>query len=198
MSQRRFDNRTKAGFSKDIKFGTEIESFWIKLWLEEVKHWPEYEILSVNDHGVDNSGGYVSKSNGNADYYIKYNHYNVYTEHPLEIKWAPANDKATFKIQDLNNYYKSEASILFIFNTCSFNLKRPSSYNHVKHIETITSYMEHIKWGIIDHNNIRKMLNSYVHFPVPYMGNKPGIIVPPADFKNFMIIREMRHLNELQ
>lgn len=190
---RRFDNRTKEEFCKDIAFGTKIEAFWIKVWIEELKNWPEYKLLSVTDHGVDNSGKFVAQSNGNADFYIKYYHYGDFKEHPLEIKWAPSNDKATFKITDLNNYIKTNSSMLLIFNTSETNLKRPPSYNYQKHLDNIIDHMPQIKWGIIDPPNISRILNKHTHFPVPYMGNKMGLIVIPEDFSKYMVIRDMRH-----
>lgn len=190
----RFDNRDKEQFARDIKFGTKIESFWIGVWQKEIKLWPEFELLSIEDYGVDNTGGFVAKSNGNADYYIRYNRYGSYFEHPLEVKWAPSNDKATFKIQDLHNYVKQNASILLVYNTSEYNLKKPKDCQPTEHIETIKTCMDKIKWAIVDVASIKKILNDHTHFPVPYMGNKMGLILDPLNFKNYMTEREMRHI----
>ena len=56
------------------------------------------------------------------------------TNHPLEIKWVPTAGKFTLKENDLKSYVRERASILFIYNTGSAKLKKPSDYNLEKHI----------------------------------------------------------------
>lgn len=188
----RFDYRSLEQFTEDIKFGTNMETFWVQIWLKELKLWPEFEILSIANYGVDNDGKYVKVANSNADYYIKYHRLGEYKEHPLEIKWAPTNGKATFKINNLQAYLKQNSSILLIFNTHKDTLKQTPKTSLHTHQDKILGYLPYIKWSIIGTDGIRKILNDHTHEPIPYMGNKMGLIVDPKNFHKYMVVRDLR------
>jgi hypothetical protein len=189
---RRFDGRSVDKFTEDIKFGTDMETFWMQIWVKEMKLWPEFELLSVGDYGTDNSGGLVAKPTSNADYYIKYRRHTEFYEHPLEVKWAPTSGKATFKIKDLHAYIKQNSAILLIFNTHKDTLKQVAKTSIYTHQDRILGYLPYIKWAMIHPEGIRRILNDHTHEPIPYMGHKMGLIVDPVDFHKYMVVRELR------
>ena len=100
---RRFDGRTKGEFKKDIKFTTQVESYFFERVLAVAKQTKGIWVSNPTDNGVDNSGEYLAKGNtAGADYRVdlRYKHLNE-KQHPLEIKWVPTAGKFTLKENDL-------------------------------------------------------------------------------------------------
>lgn len=182
---KRFDKRTKEAFAKDIKFGTMIEQFWMRKCLPEIiKHNLYPGFLSIKENGVDNTGEFQNRPNGNADFLVVTNT----NEHPLEIKWAPTKGKITLKEQDLKNYVNQNADILLIYNNSNVSLRQPKHTNYSEHWSKILQFIEQIQWGIIYSSSIKSILKLTPE-KIYYMGNKPGFIIKEKDFGQYFNLR---------
>lgn len=190
---RRFDGRTKGEFKKDIKFTTQVESYFFERFLAVAKQTKGIWVSNPTDNGVDNSGEYLAKGNtAGADYRVdlRYKHLNE-KQHPLEIKWVPTAGKFTLKENDLKAYVEEGASILFIYNTKNnLNLRKPKDLDLPRHIRRIESKVEDIRWGIMFHDWVRFFLEFHQKYdkfrPVPYMGNKRAVILPQKEYPRWI------------
>ena len=90
MGDKRFDNRSKATFKKDIAFGTAIEKyFWHGFLAQLEKYNVEYD--NPRDHGVGNDGEYVETgtNTAGADYIIDIKRGDKWHRNmPMEVKWC--------------------------------------------------------------------------------------------------------------
>lgn len=179
----RFDNRSVSTFKKDIKFGTMLEKYFFHKWIEMVgiqdKDW--------SDNGCGNDGEFIAKGNtAGADYKV----YNT----PIEIKWVPTAGKFTLKENDLKAYIREGADILFIYNTGSANLRKPKDYDLDRHIQRIENNSSDICFGIMQNEKVVKLYNEAkendLFKPIPYMGNKSGIVLKSKDFDKYFVERE--------
>ena len=189
----RFDNRSKGTFKKDIYFATKLEKYFFNKFVDICLTRDDILIDNISDNGIDNDGEFVEGVNtSGADYRadIEYNNC-VIEDHPLEIKWVPTAGKLTLKVADLKAYIREGASILFIYNTvkCGTNLKKPKDYNFEKHVKLIESKSDQIKWGIMFAEDVKRFLEEKEGEikPIPYMGNKKGIILEQKEFGNWFI-----------
>jgi len=181
----RFDNRTIEQFKKDIKFGTMIENLWMKHSFDSIKKSNIYpDTVSYKENGIDNSGEYQKKSNGNADFIITGN-----KDHLLEIKWCPTKGKVSFKNADLINYIKQSADILLIYNSGEETLKQPKDTDFDKHWDKIINNIKNIKWAIINTKSINNIVKKEKLINIRYMGNKPGFIIYEKDFEKYFTLR---------
>ena len=187
MTDKRFDNRSKATFKKDIKFGTAMETYFFDKWVQSCDDRDDISIYNCRDNGVGNDGEYVETgtNTSGADYMVDYfdSEYG-FTNLPLEVKWVPTAGKLSLKINDLRAYQKENAGILFIYNSvnCGTNLRKPKDYDYNKYIDLIESKSKQFRWGFMPPENISKLINSGDIVNIPYMGNKKGIIVKQKDF----------------
>lgn len=177
----RKDYRSKQQFINDIYFTTKVESF---LWNKFCNNILVGHEFTWKNNGTDNSGKFVEKSNSNADYLLNIKIGDKYEKFLLEIKFAPSNNKATFKVLDLEAYIKQNAHILLFYNTGKNNLKKTNS-SIEEHIQFLEKHIKYIKYALISPDNIKKMLNSYQKEKIYYMGNKECIIVPSIDFDKY-------------
>lgn len=190
----RFDNRTKEKFKKDIKFGTMLEKYFFEKWMSVARSQNIIYVTSYQNNGCDNNGEFISHGNtSGADYKIngqllQEGNKVVATidSEPLEVKWVPSYGKLTLKEADLDAYVDERASILFIYNCGGVNLKKPKDYNLAKHIKLIEQNEDKIKWGIMWSFNVVRLFehayNNNLFKPIPYMGNKSGIVIQQKDF----------------
>ena len=182
---RRFDNRSKDTFKKDIKFATMLEGYFFSEWIERAANTSSVILESWGDNGVDNDGEFIESGNSTmgADFkvsmFYKDKHYNNL---PLEMKFVPTPGKFTLKQNDLRAYKKEGAGILFIYNTNhSMKLRKPADYDFDKHIAKIESNAKHFRWGIMFPETVVSLLNRKFS-PIPYMGNKMGIVIKDNEF----------------
>lgn len=192
---RRFDNRSVSTFKKDIKFGTMLEKWFFEEWLQVTKdmiwHW--------EDNGCDNNGEFIPRGNtSGADYrvtgtlFVKPEEQEV-EKHPLEMKWVPTAGKFTLKEHDLKGYIREGASILFIYNSVrgGVDLRKPKNYDFDSHIKLLKSKSQQFRFGIMWKDMVKKLYEhakeACLFQPIPYMGNKSGIILPEKEFSNWFI-----------
>lgn len=178
----RFDNRNLNTFKKDIKFGTMLEKYFFHKWLDKC----ELNISDWSDNGCDNNGEFIAKGNtSGADYRATIQGFDT----PLEIKWVPTAGKFSLKKHDLEAYIRERASILFIYNTGTANLRKPKDYDLDKHIKKIEANEPDIRWGLMWADKVvslyRFATNNNLFEPIYYMGNKPGIILKSKDFHHY-------------
>lgn len=140
--------------------------------------------LSIKENGVDNTGEFQKRSNGNADFLVV----TETGEHPLEIKWAPTKGKITLKQQDLKNYLSQGADILLIYNNSDVSLRQPKHTNYSEHWDKILQFIDHIQWGIIYNSSIKNILELKPE-KIYYMGNKPGFIIKEKNFDKYFTLR---------
>ena len=191
MTDKRFDNRTKSTFKKDIKFGTMMETYFFDKWVHSCDNRDDISIYNCRDNGIGNDGEYVETgtNTSGADYMVDYfdSEYG-FANLPLEVKWVPTAGKFTLKVNDLKAYIKEKAAILFIYNSvnCGTNLRKPKDYNLENYIELIESKANQIKWGIMWPDTVDLFLQTNMDIgniqKIPYMGGKPGIILKQKNF----------------
>lgn len=181
MKDKRFDHRTKEQFKKDIMFGTMVEKFLIEAWVEQ----PQVYVHKIEDNGVANDGRFIKHGKtGGADYKVTFDYHNLsYADLPLEVKWVPTAGKFTLKTGDLRQYVREEAAILFIYNTRKTSL-RPKEREIEEYKNLILSYarIHAICWGIMFPSIVKNLSENYNEKRIPYMGNKPGIVIPQDHF----------------
>jgi hypothetical protein len=189
IMDKRYDNRTKSQFIKDIKFGTMMETYIFSKWVDTCQSRNGVTIYSYDDNGIANDGKYVKTgtNTSGADYVVDICYNEIrYDKLPMEVKWVPTAGKFTLKVNDLKAYIKEDAAILFVFNAGSPTLKRPKNYNFEKYIEKVESYSHNLKWSIMLPNTVETFLAYHINQDkiqaIPYMGYKPGIILKEKDF----------------
>lgn len=187
MTDKRFDNRTKSEFKKQIRFGTQVETYWFKKFIKQVELSNNLSLVEYCDNGVANDGLYIptgQKTSG-ADYMVSiYDKDKYYENLPLEVKFAPTKGKITLKEGDLKGYTREKAAILFIINTGLRSFRMPKNKNIKEHITSIEKNIGQFKWGICWPEKVSSLLQSYSVIPIPYMGGKSGIIIPESDFSS--------------
>ena len=160
--------------------------------MDDICHW---------DHnGCGNDGEFIAKGNtSGADYMVSGTllvkpYTQEVTNHPLEIKWVPTAGKFTLKENDLKSYVRERASILFIYNTGSAKLKKPSDYNLEKHINLIEANASDIRYGIMWWQEVKNLYEftkeEGLFRPIYYMGNKSGVVLKSKDFDKYFVERE--------
>lgn len=193
-TDKRFDNRSKDRFMKDIAFGTALERYFFNRFIQSCNGKDHIDIFKYQDNGVDNDGKFVESgtNTAGADYkvdmcYGLFECDNV----PLEVKWVPTHGKLTLKEADLRSYEREGAAILFIYTTKRVDLRKPKDYDLDKHIEKIENYNDILRWGIMLPFQVDQLLRQSREQgkikPISYMGNKPGIILPQSEFSDWFV-----------
>ena len=181
----RFDNRSKDQFKKDIYFGTMLEEYFFKKFVASQKRNDVY-IDNIRDNGIGNDGEYIEAgvNTSGADYMVDMGED---IDLPLEIKWVPTYGKFTLKVNDLKSYIKEKAAILFIYTTKFLPLKKPRDHNLLAHTQLIDYHERDLRWGIMYPDDVERFLKSNKDKikPIPYMGGKPGIVLPQANFSDW-------------
>lgn len=188
----RFDHRSQKTFKMDVKFGTQLETYFFNNWLNVVEKLGIMKVTDYKNNGCDNSGEFIASGNtAGADYrisgYTIGTNLNIDNE-PLEVKWVPTAGKFTLKVNDVRAYIQEQASILFIYNTVKddVDLKKPKDYNLDSLIQRIRSKAKDIKWGILWSQNLvrlyRHALDNNMVKPISYMGGKKGFVIKQSDF----------------
>lgn len=174
----RRDGRSVDEFSSHIKFTTEVESRLMAAWAESSNSKCDW----YQDNGVDNGGGYVPDGSDTSpvDFIASVSG----LETLLELKFAPTRGKITLKTADLKNYIRQWASVLLIINTSETSLRVPKDRDIKKHWKLIVNHLNgnKLRWAIIDPHTLGKMLKDEPEIQIPYMGYKPGIVVPETRY----------------
>lgn len=183
----RKDYRNLETFKQDIKFGTLLEQFWWSVYLNELKG-QGIEIVKWRNNGVDNSGNYVEKSSGAADFFLVTRVDGVIKEQFLEIKFAPKNDKISLKVRDLQNYITQGAEILLFVNSGPSDLRKPKDYNFDLHIDRIRECLQDIVYTVISCEQIKELLKLPA-VQARHMGNKWTIVLEDRELFRWKKIR---------
>lgn len=192
----RFDHRTKDLFKRDIKFGTMLENYWWKLWLEQIDDRCDIYVGNPRDNGCGNDGEFIASGNtAGADFmcdisYQEEEEIMTIEDLPIEMKWVPTAGKFTLKENDLKAYIRERAAILFIYNVkqCSVNLRKPKDHDLDKHIAKIEAKLDvgEIQWGLMWPDKVEEFYNyakdRRLIKPIYYMGNKPGVVMGQNEF----------------
>jgi len=138
------------------------------------------------DHGCDNSGGFLKKSTGDADFKV------IVDDDPpllLEVKQNFDDTKATFKDQDLLQYIKQKATILLVLGT---GLDR-----HVKSedFEGVWNRNKHRRvWSYVYPYRIKTIRESIPAVKISAWGNKPARVVNETVFDRFFELQKFRYV----
>ena len=184
----RFDDRTKSQFMQDINFGTKVEGLVFSMFLESCSKKPHIDILKYSDNGIANDGSYIEHGvdTSGADFMVDIRYGDAeYFNVPLEVKWVPTFGKLTLKKADLKAYRDEGADILLMYTSKTLNLRKPKDLNFEKHKKRILEASPFIRWGIMGNEDVNKLLSEGKFSPIPYMGNKQGIIIQQEDFKHW-------------
>lgn len=194
MRDKRFDNRSKDTFKKDIAFGTAVEKYFWDGFLDQLTKY-NVSYKNARDNGVGNDGEYVETgtNTAGADYIIDILRGEEWYENiPMEVKWVPTAGKLTLKQADLKAYAKEKAAILFIYNSVrdNVNLRKPKDYDMEAHVARIEGKKRDIRWGVMFPTRVEKVLQSGNFEPIPYMGNKIGVIIQQRDFSSLFKVNK--------
>lgn len=187
----RLDNRTVDEFKSHIRFTTEIEARLMECWALSLNS----DCLAYMDNGVDNSGEYVEDGVNTSD--VDFTVVKENGPEKVELKFVPTAGKLTLKLNDIKNYIKQQASILFIFNTGSESLKVPKDLDIESHWNRIADahLKGELKWALADYKTLAKMLGSTEPQKIPYMGGKQGIIVTEKKYSKFFELMDFIYDN---
>lgn len=187
-TDKRFDNRSKDTFKKDIAFATRLEGYFFNEWIDRASNTSNVILESWGDNGCGNDGGFIQSgaSTFGADFIVSMFYRGKHYENlPLEFKWVPTAGKFTLKQNDLKAYAKEKAAILFVYNTknCGIDMRKPKDYDLDIHIKRIERKSKDIKWGIMFPDMVNHLLGLTNRFkPIPFMGNKIGIMIQSNEF----------------
>lgn len=190
-TDKRFDNRSKDTFKKDIAFATRLEGYFFNEWIDRASNTSNIILESWGDNGCGNDGGFIQSgaSTFGADFKVSmFYSEKHYEDLPLEMKWVPSAGKFTLKKNDLKAYAKENAAILFIYNSrsCGLDMRKPRDYNWERHIKKIEGKAKDLKWGIMFPETVKKVLGLTNRFkPIQYMGGKIGIVIQSNEFDKF-------------
>ena len=163
----RKDHRTTEQFEKDIRCRTNKERFLIELFIKECEY--HGKLIRIENNGVDNSGQFMQKSNCNADY--SYTHDGKVNL--LEVKCSPVSHKCTFKVYNLQQYIKQEASILLFYGVGKID-KDPSKIDY-----------KNTRWAIIVPEKIQQMLDEHEPYKEYLFGNKMCIQIKQEKYDKY-------------
>lgn len=173
---RRKDIRTTAEFKRDIVNRTLKERFLARLFIVEMRY--RGNDVTVEETGNKDAGKFTQTSSCDPDY--------VFTargvQYPMDIKNCGISKKATFKVYQLQQYIKQNASILLFIGT-GFIDKDPTRINYAN-----------TQWAVIKPENIKKMLKELKPYKDPNFGYKECIRIYAGNFhKYFMLTPLMIH-----
>lgn len=180
---KRADFRDADTFKKDILFSTQIEEFWIKIYLKQIIN--KYDRIEYENYGTDNTGVVTKYASTKADYKVVLYKNKKKETRLLDVKWGPTKSKATFKVSPLKKYISSGSSILLFYNIGRKALKKPVDYDLPQHIQLIQDNIHDIRYTIINPDKIKTLLENYPHEKIWYMGNKLSIVIPESDFYKY-------------
>jgi hypothetical protein len=77
---------------------------------------------------------------------------------------------------------------------CGTDLRKPKDYNLERHIKLVESKSQQIRWGIMWANKVSQFYEEArsdgLIKPIPYMGNKLGVVLPDYNFHNWFTIEK--------
>jgi hypothetical protein len=186
---KRFDNRSKDAFKKDIYFGTAVESYWWDKLLVEAERCNGFGFDHHRSNGCGNDGRYLKTgtNTGGADYYASGWVFDQSFAHGIEVKWVSSPGRITLKKADVDCYLKEGSGLYIIQNIDrSIDLRKPKG-NH--NIETHLSRLDKacadgkIVWSLMLANNFACMMDEFTDYrPIKYMGNKQGVVIQDDDW----------------
>ena len=185
---KRFDNRSKETFKKDIYFGTAVESYWWNKLLVEAERQNGFGFVSHRSNGCGNDGRYLKTgtNTGGADYWAEGWVFDQPFAHGIEVKWVSSPGRITLKKADVDCYLR-EGSGLFIIQNVSndANLRKPKDHDIQKYLSRLDKACVDgkIVWSLMLANNFACMMDEFNNYrPIKYMGNKLGVVIPDDDW----------------
>lgn len=185
---KRFDNRSKETFKKDIYFGTAVESHWWDKLLVEAERCNGFGFNNHFSNGCGNDGRYLETgtNTGGADYWAEGWVFDQSFAHGIEVKWVSSPGRITLKKADVACYLK-EGSGLFIIQNISndANLRKPKDHDIQKYLSRLDKACVDgkIVWSLMLADNFAAMMDEFNNYrPIKYMGNKLGVVIPDDDW----------------
>ena len=185
---KRFDNRSKETFKKDIYFGTAVESYWWNKLLVEAERQNGFGFVSHRSNGCGNDGRYLKTgtNTGGADYWAEGWVFDQPFAHGIEVKWVSSPGRITLKKADVDCYLR-EGSGLFIIQNVSndANLRKPKDHDIQKYLSRLDKACVDCKivWSLMLADNFAAMMDEFNNYrPIKYMGNKLGVVIPDDDW----------------
>ena len=191
---KRFDNRSKETFKKDIYFGTAVESHWWGKLLVEAERCNGFGFNNHFSHGCGNDGRYLETgtNTGGADYWAEGWVFDQSFAHGIEVKWVSSPGRITLKKADVQCYLR-EGSGLFIIQNVSndANLRKPKDHDIKKYLSRLDKACADSKivWSLMLADNFAAMMDEFHNYrPIKYMGNKLGVVIPDDDWIRYASI----------
>lgn len=191
---KRFDNRSKETFKKDIYFGTAVESHWWDKLLVEAERCNGFGFNNHFSNGCGNDGRYLETgtNTGGADYWAEGWVFDQSFAHGIEVKWVSSPGRITLKKADVACYLK-EGSGLFIIQNISndANLRKPKDHDIKKYLSRLDKACADSKivWSLMLADNFAAMMDEFNNYrPIKYMGNKLGVVIPDDDWIRYASI----------
>jgi len=191
---KRFDNRSKETFKKDIYLGTAVESHWWNKLLVEAERCNGFGFNNHFSHGCGNDGRYLETgtNTGGADYWAEGWVFDQSFAHGIEVKWVSSPGRITLKKADVACYLR-EGSGLFIIQNVSndANLRKPKDHDIKKYLSRLDKACADSKivWSLMLADNFAAMMDEFNNYrPIKYMGNKLGVVIPDDDWIRYASI----------
>jgi hypothetical protein len=169
---RRKDVRTTEEFRRDIINRTLKERFLARLFVMEMRY-RGHDVV-VEETGNKDAGKFTQTSSCDPDY--------VFTvkgiQYPMDIKNCGISKKATFKVYQLQQYLKYDASILLFIGT-GFIDKDPTKLDY-----------DNTQWAVIKPEHITKML-ELKPYKDPNFGYKECIRIYAGNFHKYFVLQPL-------
>ena len=192
---KRFDNRSKDAFKKDIYFGTAVESYWWDKLLEEAERCNGFGFSSHFSNGCANDGRYLKTgtNTGGADYYASGWVFDQKFAHGIEVKWVSSPGRITLKKADVACYLKEGSGLYIIQNIDrDLDLRKPKGDHDIeKHLSSLRRACADFKivWSLMLAENFACMMDEFNDYrPIKYMGNKQGVVIQDDDWQRYASI----------
>ena len=192
---KRFDNRSKAVFKKDIYFGTAVEGYWWEHLLVEAERCNGFGFNKYKNNGCGNDGRYLKTgtNTGGADYWADGWVFNQPFAHGIEVKWVSSPGRITLKKADVECYLKEGSGLYIIQNiNRSLDLRRPKGNHDIKkYLSSLDKACVDgkIVWSLMLAGNFAAMMDEFKNYrPIKYMGNKLGVVIPDDDWIRYASI----------
>jgi len=181
---RRKDVRTTAEFERDIVRRTLKERFLARLFVMEMR--ARGSTVSVDETGNKDAGKVTARSSCESDY-----EFTIDGElHLVDIKNCGISTKATFKLYQLKQYVKQEASILLFVGT-GFIDKDPTQIDY-----------KQTQWALVTPHHIQYMIEDLKPYKDPNFGYKQCVRVTQPNFHkyfvfNTLVVQNLEYFSEM-
>jgi hypothetical protein len=179
MADKRFDNRDRETFKKDIARSHSIQQWLIDYWVKEMAA-NDYHIEYENT-GTDNSGRFLEQATNEPDYYISIFDKINKTEckQSVEVKTAPHYKYLNFKVESLEAIVKYNAyTLLFIGVDTKAETKKD-----------LESSLRYASWCFFSPKTAAKILSLPSRSVKNFYGGKPCIEIKAIDFDRWFKVK---------